>query len=94
MDVVGHQRPSVAACRGFLQKIPHAVQETMVILPVFEYGLALDPSYRDMVKCTWCLSAIGFASGEPGGPARQCLLPFPEHKLALSQLGLSVHGYV
>lgn len=27
----------------------------MVILPILENGLALDPSYYDMVKRTWCI---------------------------------------
>jgi len=39
----------------------------MAIVLILEYGIALDPSYYDMVKRTWCPSVIGFASGEPGG---------------------------
>ncbi len=44
-----------------------AVKKIKVIPFVVKHWLALNPAYGDMVECSWGLSAIGFASGEPGG---------------------------
>ena len=43
MDVVGHQSPGKADCRGLLQKIPHTVEETMVILLILYMALRSIP---------------------------------------------------
>ncbi len=80
MDVVGSRGPSKAGCRGLLQEIPPAVQETVAAMLIPEYRFALDPSYRDMVQRSGRLSATcptplslsrgrraGFPSGEPVG---------------------------